>query len=53
MDIAELKKKSVAELHAMAESLNIQNYSGMRKQDLIFRIESSPSLRSSRMRSSG
>ncbi len=41
MDIAELKKKSVAELHAMAESLNIQNYSGMRKQDLIFRIEQS------------
>jgi len=41
VDIAELKKKSVAELHAMAESLNIQNYSGMRKQDLIFRIEQS------------
>ena len=39
MDIAELKKKSVAELHAMAEELNITNYSGMRKQDLIFRIE--------------
>ena len=41
MDIAELKKKSVAELHAMAEELNISNYSGMRKQDLIFRIEQS------------
>ncbi len=41
MDIAELKKKSVAELHAMAESLNITNYSGLRKQDLIFRIEQS------------
>ena len=39
MDIAELKKKSVAELHAMAEDLNITNYSGLRKQDLIFRIE--------------
>jgi transcription termination factor Rho len=39
VDIAELKKKSVAELHAMAEELNITNYSGMRKQDLIFRIE--------------
>ena len=39
MDIAELKKKSVAELHAMAEELNITNYSGLRKQDLIFRIE--------------
>ncbi|MFI5206778.1 MAG: transcription termination factor Rho [Gemmatimonadales bacterium] len=41
MDIADLKKKSVAELNAMAEQLNIQNYSGMRKQDLIFRIEQS------------
>ncbi len=41
MDIAELKKKSVAELHTMAEQLSIQNYSGMRKQDLIFRIEQS------------
>jgi len=39
VDIAELKSKSVAELHAMAEELNITNYSGMRKQDLIFRIE--------------
>ena len=41
MDIAELKKKSVAELHAMAEELNITNYSGLRKQDLIFKIEQS------------
>ena len=41
MDIADLKRKSVAELHAMAEELNITNYSGMRKQDLIFRIEQS------------
>ena len=41
MDIAELKRKSVAELHAMAEQLNITNYSGLRKQDLIFRIEQS------------
>ena len=41
VDIAELKRKSVAELHAMAESLNITNYSGLRKQDLIFRIEQS------------
>ncbi len=39
MDIAELKKKSVAELHDMAEELQISNYSGLRKQDLIFRIE--------------
>ncbi len=41
MDIAELKRKSVAQLHEMAEELNITNYSGLRKQDLIFRIEQS------------
>jgi len=41
VDIAELKRKSVAELHEMAEGLNITNYSGLRKQDLIFRIEQS------------
>ena len=41
MDIAELKQKSVAELHSLAEQLNITNYSGLRKQDLIFRIEQS------------
>ena len=42
MDIAELKQKSVTELHEMAEDLNISNYSGLRKQDLIFRIEQNP-----------
>jgi len=41
VDIAELKRKSIPELHAMAEELNITNYSGLRKQDLIFRIEQS------------
>jgi transcription termination factor Rho len=41
VDIADLKKKSVAELHEMAEELNITNYSGLRKQDVIFRIEQS------------
>jgi transcription termination factor Rho len=39
VDIAELKQKSVAELHELASELNITNYSGLRKQDLIFRIE--------------
>ena len=39
MDIAELKSKSVGELHDLAEELKISNYSGLRKQDLIFRIE--------------
>ena len=29
MDIAELKQKSVAELHALAEKLNITNLSGL------------------------
>ncbi len=42
MDIAELKQKSVAQLHELASYLNITNYSGLRKQDLIFRILSSP-----------
>jgi transcription termination factor Rho len=39
VDIAELKSKSIADLHQMAEELSIHNYSGLRKQDLIFRIE--------------
>ena len=39
MDIAELKSKSITELHEMAAELDISNYSGLRKQDLIFRIE--------------
>ena len=39
MDITDIKSKSIAELHAMAEGLNISNYSGLRKQDLIYRIE--------------
>jgi transcription termination factor Rho len=41
VDIAELKQKSVSELHALADELKLQNYSGLRKQDLIFRIEQS------------
>jgi transcription termination factor Rho len=41
VDIAELKSKSVADLHEMAEELNLHNFSGLRKQDLIFRIEQS------------
>jgi transcription termination factor Rho len=39
LDITALKSKTVAELHEMADELNISNYSGLRKQDLIFRIE--------------
>ena len=39
MNIADLKRKNVEELHTLAKQLSIQNYSGLRKQDLIFRIE--------------
>ncbi|NNF25709.1 MAG: transcription termination factor Rho [Gemmatimonadetes bacterium] len=39
MDIAELRNHTVAELHDIAEELNIPNYSGLRKQDLIFQIQ--------------
>jgi transcription termination factor Rho len=39
VDIAELKSKTVGELHDLAEELNILNYAGLRKQDLIFKIE--------------
>ena len=41
MDIAQLRSKSLGDLHDLAEELNISNYSGLRKQDLIFRIEQS------------
>ncbi len=41
MDIAELKAKTVGQLHEMAEQLNIPNYTGLRKQDLTFKIEQS------------
>jgi transcription termination factor Rho len=37
--VAELKQKSVPELLALAESLRVSNTSGLKKQDLIFRIE--------------
>ena len=39
MDIAELKNKSMGDLHDLAEELNISNFTGLRKQDLIFTIE--------------
>ena len=39
LDIAELKSKKVGELHELALELRIPNYSGLRKQDLIFRVE--------------
>jgi transcription termination factor Rho len=39
VDIAELKRKSIPELLALADSLDIPDTSGLRKQDLIYRIE--------------
>jgi transcription termination factor Rho len=39
VDIVDLKRKNIAELQAVAEDLQIANISGLRKQDLIFRIE--------------
>jgi len=39
VDIAELKRKNVGELHDFADELNLSNYAGLRKQDLIFKIE--------------
>ena len=39
VDIVELKRRSLPELHALAEELAISNYTGLRKQELIFRIE--------------
>jgi len=38
MNITELKKKTVSELNVIAKSLDIQDISGIRKQDLIFKI---------------
>ena len=38
MDIAELKKLKISELSQMAQDMNIPGYSGLRKQELIFRI---------------
>jgi transcription termination factor Rho len=39
LDISELRRKSVSDLKVMAEGLRVENTSGLRKQDLIFRIE--------------
>ncbi len=39
MHVAELKRKSVLELRELAESLQLTSTSGLRKQELIFRIE--------------
>ena len=38
LDIAELKDKTIKDLVAYGESLKIEGVSGLRKQELIFRI---------------
>src|ERR1041384_3804939 len=38
LDIAELKKKKIADLYEIAKALHIQGYSDLRKQDLIYKI---------------
>ncbi|MCK5557650.1 MAG: Rho termination factor N-terminal domain-containing protein, partial [Candidatus Hydrogenedentes bacterium] len=38
MDIGELKKKTISELTRQAKELEINGYSGLKKQELIFRI---------------
>ena len=39
MNIVELKRQSVPELQELADGLTVESPSGLRKQDLIFRIE--------------
>ena len=39
IDIGEMKSKSITELHKMAMDLELNNFAGLRKQDLIFMIE--------------
>ncbi|MCJ7552445.1 MAG: transcription termination factor Rho [Ignavibacteriaceae bacterium] len=38
MDISELKSKKIVELNDLAKDLNIEGYSDLRKQELIFKI---------------
>ncbi|MFN3477569.1 MAG: transcription termination factor Rho, partial [Candidatus Methylomirabilales bacterium] len=38
MNIADLKEKTIAELNAIARTLGVQGASGLRKQELIFKI---------------
>ena len=38
MNLSELKEKTITELNAIAKDLNVQGFSGLRKQELIFKI---------------
>jgi transcription termination factor Rho len=39
VDIAELKSKNVGELQDLAEELNLSSFTGLRKQDLLLKVE--------------
>ncbi|MBI2555710.1 MAG: Rho termination factor N-terminal domain-containing protein, partial [Candidatus Rokubacteria bacterium] len=38
MNLSELKEKTITELNQIAKDLNVQGFSGLRKQELIFKI---------------
>ena len=38
MNLSELKEKAISDLNGIARDLNVQNYGGLRKQELIFKI---------------
>ncbi len=38
MNLSELKEKTIMELNTIAKDLNVQGFSGLRKQELIFKI---------------
>src|SRR5918996_4482174 len=38
MNLTELKEKAISDLNGIARDLNVQNYGGLRKQELIFKI---------------
>jgi hypothetical protein len=36
MNLSELKEKAISDLNGLARDLNVQNFGGLRKQELIF-----------------
>ena len=38
MNLSELKEKAISDLNGIARDLNVQNFGGLRKQELIFKI---------------
>ena len=38
INLSELKEKAISDLNGIARDLNVQNYGGLRKQELIFKI---------------